>query len=141
VSRGATRSTLSDRPCRCRTIGRDLAGRPDHLRSILGQVELDELLVKPDEINQHLQRIIDQVTDPWRVKVTLVEVKDVELPESMRRAIARQAEAERALRAKVIHAQGEFEAAESLGAADTVQCRGRCRGSCGLRRDRNDLRW
>jgi len=90
------------------------------LRSILGQVDLDDLLVKRDEINQQLQRIIDQLTDPWGVKVTLVEVKDVELPESMRRAMARQAEAERERRAKVIHALGEFEAAESLGAAAGV---------------------
>ena len=90
------------------------------LRSILGQVDLDELLVKRDEINQQLQQIIDDLTDPWGVKVTLVEVKDVELPESMRRAMARQAEAERERRAKVIHAHGELEAAESLGQAAAV---------------------
>ncbi len=90
------------------------------LRSILGQVDLDDLLVKRDEINQQLQQIIDDLTDPWGVKVTLVEVKDVELPESMRRAMARQAEAERERRAKVIHAQGELEAAESLGRAAAV---------------------
>lgn len=89
------------------------------LRSILGQVDLDELLVNRDEINQRLQRIIDDVTNPWGVKVTLVEVKDVELPEAMRRAMARQAEAERDRRAKVIHAKGEFEAAETL--ADAAQ--------------------
>jgi regulator of protease activity HflC (stomatin/prohibitin superfamily) len=87
------------------------------LRSILGQVELDDLLVNRDEINRRLQTIIDQLTDPWGVKVTLVEVKDVELPETMRRAMARQAEAERDRRAKVIHAQGEFEAAEQLSNA------------------------
>jgi regulator of protease activity HflC (stomatin/prohibitin superfamily) len=87
------------------------------LRSILGQVDLDELLVNRDEINQRLQQIIDQVTDPWGVKVTLVEVKDVELPETMRRAMARQAESERDRRAKVIHAKGEFEAAETLSSA------------------------
>jgi regulator of protease activity HflC (stomatin/prohibitin superfamily) len=87
------------------------------LRSILGQVDLDDLLVNRDEINQRLQTIIDQVTDPWGVKVTLVEVKDVELPETMRRAMARQAEAERERRAKVIHSQGEFEAAEQLSNA------------------------
>jgi regulator of protease activity HflC (stomatin/prohibitin superfamily) len=87
------------------------------LRSILGQVDLDELLVNRDEINQRLQRIIDSVTDPWGVKVTLVEVKDVELPEAMRRAMARQAEAERDRRAKVIHAKGEFEAAQTLSNA------------------------
>ena len=90
------------------------------LRSILGQVDLDDLLVKRDEINQQLQRIIDDLTNPWGVKVTLVEVKDVELPETMRRAMARQAEAERERRAKVIHAKGEFEAAESLGQAAAV---------------------
>jgi regulator of protease activity HflC (stomatin/prohibitin superfamily) len=87
------------------------------LRSILGQVDLDDLLVNREEINQRLQQIIDDLTNPWGVKVTLVEVKDVELPETMRRAMARQAEAERERRAKVIHAQGEFEAAETLGQA------------------------
>jgi regulator of protease activity HflC (stomatin/prohibitin superfamily) len=90
------------------------------LRSILGQVDLDELLIKRDEINQRLQQIIDDVTNPWGVKVTLVEVKDVELPESMRRAMARQAESERDRRAKVIHALGEYEAAENLGRAAEV---------------------
>jgi regulator of protease activity HflC (stomatin/prohibitin superfamily) len=90
------------------------------LRSIIGQVDLDDLLVKRDEINQQLQQIIDQVTNPWGVKVTLVEVKDVELPETMRRAMARQAEAERDRRAKVIHALGEHEAAEKLGMAAEV---------------------
>ncbi|MGH9182378.1 MAG: slipin family protein [Acidimicrobiales bacterium] len=90
------------------------------LRSILGQVDLDELLVNRDEINQHLQRIIDDLTNPWGVKVTLVEVKDVELPETMRRAMARQAEAERDRRAKVIHALGEMEAADNLGEAAAV---------------------
>ena len=90
------------------------------LRSIVGQVDLDDLLVKRDEINQRLQRIIDQLTDPWGVKVTLVEVKDVELPDSMRRAMARQAESERERRAKVIHALGEREAAQALGEAAAV---------------------
>ncbi|MDQ4069191.1 MAG: slipin family protein [Actinomycetota bacterium] len=90
------------------------------LRSILGQVELDDLLLKRDEINQRLQMIIDDLTDPWGVKVTLVEVKDVELPETMRRAMGRQAEAERERRSKVIHATGELEAAESLGRAAAV---------------------
>ncbi|KAF4407838.1 MULTISPECIES: slipin family protein [Streptomyces] len=87
------------------------------LRSILGQVDLDELLINRDEINQRLQQIIDDVTNPWGVKVTLVEVKDVELPQPMRRAMARQAEAERDRRAKVIHAKGEYEAAETLADA------------------------
>ena len=90
------------------------------LRSILGQADLDDLLIKREEINQRLQQIIDELTDPWGVKVTVVEVKDVELPEAMRRAMARQAEAERERRAKVIHAQGEFEAAETLGRAAEV---------------------
>lgn len=90
------------------------------LRSILGQVELDDLLLKRDEINQQLQTIIDELTNPWGVKVTLVEVKDVELPEGMRRAMGRQAEAERERRSKVIHAKGEFEAAEALGQAAAV---------------------
>lgn len=90
------------------------------LRSIIGQVDLDDLLVKRDEINSQLQQIIDEVTNPWGVKVTLVEVKDVELPETMRRAMARQAEAERDRRAKVIHALGEHEAAEKLGMAAEV---------------------
>ncbi|MBV7697337.1 slipin family protein [Streptomyces sp. TRM70350] len=92
------------------------------LRSILGQIDLDELLVNRDEINQRLQQIIDRVTNPWGVKVTLVEVKDVELPQPMRRAMARQAEAERDRRAKVIHAKGEYEAAETLAdAADRLE--------------------
>jgi regulator of protease activity HflC (stomatin/prohibitin superfamily) len=90
------------------------------LRSILGQVDLDELLINRDEINQRLQRIIDDLTNPWGVKVTLVEVKDVELPDTMRRAMASQAEAERDRRAKVIHALGEREAAAALGEAAVV---------------------
>jgi regulator of protease activity HflC (stomatin/prohibitin superfamily) len=87
------------------------------LRSVIGQVDLDQLLVGRDEINSRLQRVIDELTDPWGVKVTLVEVKDVELPEAMRQAMARQAVAERDRRAKVIHAKGEFEAAETLSDA------------------------
>jgi regulator of protease activity HflC (stomatin/prohibitin superfamily) len=87
------------------------------LRSTVGQVDLDELLVNRDEINDRLQQVIDELTNPWGVKVTLVEVKDVELPETMRRAMARQAEAERDRRAKVIHAEGEYEAAERLSDA------------------------
>ncbi|MGX6603978.1 SPFH domain-containing protein [Micromonosporaceae bacterium Da 78-11] len=90
------------------------------LRSILGQVELDELLIDRDAINQRLQAVIDEITSAWGVKVTLVEVKDVELPDTMRRAMARQAEAERDRRAKVIHAAGEFEAAGNLGRAAEV---------------------
>ena len=90
------------------------------LRSVIGQVQLDEVLVNRDQINAQLQKIIDDLTNPWGVKVTVVEVKDVELPESMRRAMARQAEAERERRAKVIHAHGEFEAAATLGDAAEV---------------------
>lgn len=87
------------------------------LRSIIGQADLDELLINREEINRRLQQIIDGLTDPWGVKVTLVEVKDVELPDAMRRAMARQAEAERERRAKVIHALGEQEAAANLAEA------------------------
>jgi regulator of protease activity HflC (stomatin/prohibitin superfamily) len=90
------------------------------LRSILGQTSLDDLLTKRDEVNQRLQHVIDSVTDPWGVKVTIVEVKDVILPEGMRRAMARQAESERDRRAKVIHALGEKEAAANLGDAALV---------------------
>ena len=90
------------------------------LRSVIGGVQLDELLVNRDEINAQLQGIIDDITDGWGVKVTLVEVKDVELPDVMRRAMARQAEAERDRRAKVIHAEGEFEAAQRLSDAANV---------------------
>ena len=85
-----------------------------HLRSVLGQHELDEILAKRDSINQSLQQILDEATDPWGIKITTVEIKDVDLNESMVRAIARQAEAERERRAKVIHAEGEMQAAEKL---------------------------
>jgi regulator of protease activity HflC (stomatin/prohibitin superfamily) len=84
------------------------------LRSVIGQAELDELLAEREKINQRLQNIIDHQTDPWGVKVSAVEVKDVLLPEGMRRAMAGQAEAERERRAKVINAEGEFQAAERL---------------------------
>ncbi|HPZ09822.1 MAG TPA: slipin family protein [Candidatus Eremiobacteraeota bacterium] len=87
------------------------------LRSILGQSELDELLSHREKINQELQRIIDEQTEPWGVKVSNVEVKDVELPQSMQRAMAKQAEAEREKRAKIIHASGEFEASKKLSEA------------------------
>ena len=90
------------------------------LRSVLGEHELDDLLANRERINQQLQRIIDERTDPWGVKVSAVEVKDVDLPEGMRRAIARQAEAERERRAKVIHAEGEYQAAERLTQAAEV---------------------
>jgi regulator of protease activity HflC (stomatin/prohibitin superfamily) len=90
------------------------------LRSVLGQSELDALLSNRDQINQDLQRIIDLSTEAWGVKVTSVEVRDIELPQEMQRAMARQAEAEREKRAKVIHAQGEYEAATQLSAAAQV---------------------
>jgi regulator of protease activity HflC (stomatin/prohibitin superfamily) len=90
------------------------------LRSVLGQSELDDLLSHRDHINEVLQQIIDEATEPWGVKVTTVEVKDVELPQSMQRAMARQAEAERERRAKVIHAEGEFAASQQLAAAAQV---------------------
>jgi regulator of protease activity HflC (stomatin/prohibitin superfamily) len=90
------------------------------LRSVLGQVELDDLLAEREKINAELQRIIDEQTEPWGVKVSVVEVKNVDLPVEMVRAIAKQAEAERERRAKIIHAQGEFEAAQKLGEAATV---------------------
>jgi regulator of protease activity HflC (stomatin/prohibitin superfamily) len=90
------------------------------LRSILGQSDLDHLLSERDRINQELQRVIDEQTDAWGVKVTAVEVRDVELPQSMQRAMARQAEAEREKRAKIIHAEGEFSASQQLAAAAQV---------------------
>jgi regulator of protease activity HflC (stomatin/prohibitin superfamily) len=90
------------------------------LRSILGQSDLDHLLAERDKINQELQRVIDEQTDAWGVKVTSVEVRDVELPQSMQRAMARQAEAEREKRAKIIHAEGEFSASQQLAAAAQV---------------------
>ena len=93
------------------------------LRSVLGQSQLDDLLVQREEINAELQRIIDERTEPWGVKVTAVEVKNVDLPQEMQRAIARQAEAERERRAKVIHADGEFEAAERLADASEIMSR------------------
>ncbi len=91
------------------------------LRSIIGQVELDQLLAEREEINRRLQEVLDEHTAPWGVKVTKVEVRDVLLPEGMRRAMARQAEVERERRAKVINAEGEFQAAERLRqAADVI---------------------
>jgi regulator of protease activity HflC (stomatin/prohibitin superfamily) len=89
------------------------------LRSVIGQSELDELLAARDRINQRLQEIIDEQTEPWGIKVTLVEVRDVILPDTMKRAMARQAEVERERRAKVINAEGEFQASQRL--ADAAQ--------------------
>jgi regulator of protease activity HflC (stomatin/prohibitin superfamily) len=90
------------------------------LRSVLGQSDLDELLMHRDEINQKIQQIVDEATEPWGIKVSIVEVKDVELPATMKRAMARQAEAEREKRAKIIHAEGEYDAAERLQQAAGV---------------------
>lgn len=90
------------------------------LRNVIGQSELDELLAHREKVNEQLQRIIDEQTEPWGIKVSLVEVKDVELPQTMQRAMARQAEAEREKRAKIIHAGGEFEAAKTLGQAAQI---------------------
>ena len=90
------------------------------LRSVLGQSELDDLLSEREKINLELQQIIDQQTEPWGVKVSIVEVKDVELPPTMQRAMARQAEAEREKRAKIIHAEGEFQASQQLAEAAEV---------------------
>src|SRR6516165_2908515 len=93
------------------------------LRSVLGEVELDELLSQREKLNVRLQSILDQHTSPWGVKVTMVEVKQVDLPESMIRAIARQAEAERERRAKIIHAEGEYTAAANLERAAEIMAR------------------
>ncbi|HEY6321812.1 MAG TPA: slipin family protein [Thermoanaerobaculia bacterium] len=93
------------------------------LRSVLGQADLDELLSERDKLNGRLQEIIDAHTDPWGIKVAMVEVKQVDLPQEMQRAMARQAEAEREKRAKIIHAEGELEASAKLGEAAVVIAR------------------
>ena len=90
------------------------------LRSVLGQSALDDLLAEREKINQQLAQIIDDQTEPWGIKVSIVEVKDVELPQSMQRAMARQAEAEREKRAKIIHAEGEFQASQQLAEAAEI---------------------
>jgi regulator of protease activity HflC (stomatin/prohibitin superfamily) len=90
------------------------------LRNVLGQSELDELLAERDKLNDIVQDIIDKHTDPWGIKVSTVEIKEVELPEAMRRSMAAQAEAERERRAKIIHAEGEFQAAAKLSEAGSV---------------------
>jgi len=90
------------------------------LRNVLGQSELDELLSQREKLNQMLQRIVDEHTDPWGVKVSTVEIKEVELAETMRRMMAAQAEAERERRAKIIHADGEFQASERLAQAGAI---------------------
>jgi len=92
------------------------------LRNVIGQSQLDEMLAHREKINEQLQTIIDEQTEPWGVKVSVVEVKDVELPQTMQRAMARQAEAEREKRAKIIHAEGEFQASKQLArAAEVIQ--------------------
>ena len=90
------------------------------LRSVVGQAELDELLAERDRLNARMQSILDEATDPWGIKVSTVEIKDVDLPMEMKRAMAKQAEAERERRAKVIHATGEFQAAERLSDAAKI---------------------
>lgn len=90
------------------------------LRSVLGQQELDDLLAQRDKINKNLQEILDQHTEPWGIKISSVEVKNVDLPQEMQRAIAKQAEAERERRAKIIHAEGEFQAAQKLSDAAAI---------------------
>ncbi|MGC8867805.1 MAG: slipin family protein [Elusimicrobiales bacterium] len=90
------------------------------LRSVLGQQELDDLLTNRDKINQELQKILDQHTEPWGIKVSAVEIKNVDIPQEMQRAIARQAEAERERRAKIINADGEFQAAQKLIEASNI---------------------
>ena len=93
------------------------------LRSVVGQSELDELLIHRDKINEALQKIIDEKTDPWGIKVSAVEIKEVTLPEELKRAMARQAETERERRAKIISAEGEFQAAEKLSQAAEIIAR------------------
>ena len=93
------------------------------LRAVLGQSELDELLSNRDEVNQKLQQIIDEATEPWGVKVSIVEVRDIGLPSEMVRAMAKQAEAERERRAKIIHAEGEFQASQKLADAGAVMAK------------------
>ena len=90
------------------------------LRSVLGKMDLDDLLSNRDKINLELQQILDHATEPWGVKVSTVEVKNVDLPENMQRAMAKQAEAERERRAKVIHSEGELQASEKLTQAATI---------------------
>jgi regulator of protease activity HflC (stomatin/prohibitin superfamily) len=93
------------------------------LRSVCGEAELDELLAEREKINTHLQTIIDQHTDPWGIKVVQVAIKHIDLPDEMRRAMARQAEAERERRSKVIAAEGEFQAAQRLGEAAAIMAK------------------
>ena len=105
------------------------------LRSVLGQVELDDLLSQREKLNRQLQQILDEHTDIWGIKVSAVEVKHVDLPADMQRAMARQAEAEREKRAKIIHAEGELEASEKLGQAATVIAQGTGHGHAAIPAD------
>lgn len=93
------------------------------LRNVVGQSELDELLAHRDRLNEKIQKVVDEGTDPWGIKVSMVETKEVELPENMQRAMAAQAEAERDRRAKVVHAEGEYQAAEKLAQAAEIMSR------------------
>jgi uncharacterized membrane protein YqiK len=103
-------------------VGATLQIAQTTLRSILGKAELDSLLSEREKLNEHLQQIIDEQTEPWGIKVTIVEIKDVEIPDRMQHAMARQAEAERNRRAKVINAEGEYQAAGRLAeAADVIR--------------------
>jgi regulator of protease activity HflC (stomatin/prohibitin superfamily) len=103
------------------------------LRSILGKAELDQLLSERERLNVDLQKVIDEQTEPWGVKVATVEIKDVEIPEQMQRAMARQAEAERERRAKIINAEGEFQAAEKLSSAADIISKNPASGERGQR--------
>ena len=114
---------------------RHVADRPDHAAVGAGRADLDQLLAERDRLNEDLQKIIDEQTEPWGIKVSTVEIKDVEIPEAMQRAMARQAEAERERRAKVINAEGEFQAAEKLaGAAEIIGREPSARCSCATSR-------
>ncbi len=90
------------------------------LRNVIGQSDLDEILIHREELNEKIRQIVDQITERWGIKITVVEIKDIELPDTMKRAMARQAEAERERRAKVIHAEGEYQAAERLTEAAKI---------------------
>ena len=108
----------------------DAADRVDTLRSVLGKADLDALLSERERLNEDLQQIIDEQTEPWGIKATTLEIKDVSIPAAMQRAMSRQAEAERERRAKVIHAEGEFQAAAKLSQAAAVISECRPRSSC-----------
>jgi regulator of protease activity HflC (stomatin/prohibitin superfamily) len=100
------------------------------LRSVLGEVELDDLLAEREQLNSRIRTILDEQTDPWGIKVSMVEIKGVDLPQEMRRAMSKQAEAEREKRSKIIHADGEYQAAEKLVSAAQAIAREPC--SCAI---------